>query len=203
MKNILFTFLLFSAFLSANAQDVFRGCGMEGDAKSEKVRELNDLKNRYNFPKAGDFDYSITLAAILQPGYDVGRFSAYKAAQISGYVYDVKVGGVETCNCHEEDKEYRDTHIELVIGPDSSGATQRVIVEVTPRIREVMKDKGIDWSTEGLRNKIMHHWIKVQGWMLFDAEHERQAENTNPGNPKNWRASCWELHPVTNIEIVK
>lgn len=177
-------------------------CPPEGNAQTETVRQLNRLKNRSIFPLDKDFDTTISLEKILALGNDVDRWSSDKAVVITGYVADVKIGGVETCNCRAKDPEHRDTHIELVLNPMNFIDNQKMIVEVTPRIRKLMNDKGEDWSTRTLRDKILGRWIKVKGWMLFDFEHQSQAENTNPRNPKNWRATCWEIHPITFIEVV-
>jgi hypothetical protein len=45
-------------------------------------------------------------------------------------------------------------------------------------------------------------WVEITGWLLFDFEHVPEAENTNPGGAKNWRATCWEIHPVTSIRVL-
>jgi hypothetical protein len=37
---------------------------------------------------------------------------------------------------------------------------------------------------------------------MYDGEHQGQAEHTAPGRTGNWRATAWELHPVTAIELV-
>ena len=182
--------------------DTYRDCGLEGDARSERVKELDVLKNRYTFPDSTDFDNTVTLQSILAPGEDRQRFNYHKAVDITGYVFDVKVGGVETCNCHERNPAYRDTHIELVLSASSNDEKRCVIVEVTPRMREVMTAIGVDWSTDNLRNTIKGHVVRVKGWLLFDEEHIKQAENTDPDNSKDWRATCWEIHPVTSIEVV-
>lgn len=55
-----------------------------------------------------------------------------------------------------------------------------VIVEVTPKVRQQMKARGIDWTTDALKTKLERHWVKFTGWLLFDREHALQAENTNP-----------------------
>ena len=101
-----FLLLLLTGLFSCNTKpggdmDIYRNCPLEGDAKRENVRELNDLKNRYTFPDSNDFDHSVTLSTMLAPGEDRNRFSDHKAVDITGYVYDVKVGGDESCNCHE------------------------------------------------------------------------------------------------------
>lgn len=180
----------------------YYGCPVEGETRSVSLQSLNRLKNRSVFPEAKDFDSTITLEKILQPGDDHDRWSSYKAAEITGYVVDVKIGGVETCNCKAKDADHRDTHIELLLDPNDLSNNKKMIVEVTPRIRRLMSEKNEDWSTRRLRDKILGRWIQVKGWMLFDEEHSTQAENTNPGNPKNWRATCWEIHPVTSIEVI-
>jgi hypothetical protein len=43
--------------------ETFNGCGMEGDASSSAVRELNLLKNRYAAPEPQQIDPRVTLAA--------------------------------------------------------------------------------------------------------------------------------------------
>jgi len=180
----------------------YHRCGMEGDARSQAVRALNRLKNRYTAPTPEQINFKATLAAMLAPGNDIGRWRVAYGAELTGYVHDVKVGGVETVNCHARDPQYRDTHIELVLDPMNSGATRRVIVEVTPRWRAIMAGKGVDWSTRALRDKLLGRWVRVTGWMLFDAEHKDESENTAPGRARNWRATAWEVHPVTAIEVV-
>ncbi|HTB07209.1 MAG TPA: hypothetical protein VK806_09675 [Bacteroidia bacterium] len=187
---------------SGGDMNMYHDCGMEGDAKRYDVRALNKLKNRYDFPDSAAIDHTITLESILAPGNDRDRFSPSKAVEITGYVFDVKMGGDESCNCHARAVDERDTHIELVLTPDATEEKQRVIVEVTPRMREIMSKKGIDWSTDNLRRTIKGHQVKVTGWLLFDEEHSKQAENTEPDNDKDWRATCWEIHPITKIEIL-
>jgi hypothetical protein len=187
----------------AASLDTYNGCPMEGNAQSAGVRALNRFKNRYTAPNPDQINPAITLAAIVAPGNDIGRWKVKAGATITGYVMDVKPGGIETVNCHAKDWAYRDTHIELVLDPMASTATKRVIVEVTPRWRDIMSGNSVDWSTQALRDKFLGRWVKVTGWMLFDVEHGSEAENTAPGRPRNWRATAWEVHPVTAIEVVQ
>jgi len=80
---------------------------------------------------------------MLVPGNDRDRRSDTSGGDIVGYVWDVKVGGIETCNCGATDPARRDTHIELVVDPSNTAATDRVIVEVTPRWRQKMAAQGV------------------------------------------------------------
>jgi hypothetical protein len=181
--------------ITLNGQD----CGPDGTATSEAGKALNRLKNRYQLPGADSIDPEVSVAALLAPGNDISRFDAKKAARIQALVVNVLAGGDrETCNCGASAVNERDTHIELALTEDAP-ATQRVIVEVTPRIRKL---KGEGWTTPALKNKIKGKWVEVTGWLMFDSMHIDAAENTNPGGEHNWRATCWEVHPVTDIKVL-
>ena len=187
---------------SGNDVAVLAACPIEGDAKNPRVRALNLLKRRMTAPVAADMDSKVTLAAMIAPGEDTSRFDTTKGATIEGYVADVKVGGVESVNCHTHDPKYRDTHIELTLDPMHDAESKHVIVEVTPQWREEMAKSNVDWSTPGLRRQLLGRWVKVTGWLLFDEEHANAAENTDPGGARNWRATAWEIHPITSIQVL-
>jgi hypothetical protein len=206
VKRALILLPLYFLLLGASPQappsnmDDFDGCGMEGSATPARVKALNRLKNRYTAPQANEINHSISLSAILAPGNDTTRWSSTSGAEITGYVFDVKPGGGETCNCGKTDPVHTDAHIEMVLSPTDSAATRRVVVEVTPRMRAIMAASGTNWSTTTLRKQFLHKRVKVRGWMTFDAQHSNAAENTNPGSANNWRATAWEIHPVTSLE---
>lgn len=176
-------------------------CALVGDTKNARVQALNLRKNRTTTPKPADFDTAVTMVAFLKPGQDAGRFDTRMAAHITGYVTDVKVGGVESVNCHAKAAPDRDTHIELTLTPNNLDEGTHVIVEVTPRWRAVMAQRGEDWSTPALRRSLLGRWIAVEGWLLYDQEHEANATNTQRGRAKLWRATVWEVHPVTAIKV--
>lgn len=184
-----------------NNMDVFDGCGMEGTARSANLQKLNQLKNRYTPPQDSEINHSIALGAVLAPGDDRTRWSSSSGAEVTGYVLEVKPGGGETCNCGKTDAAHIDAHIELALQPTDTGK-QSMVVEVTPRMRAIMGNSGTDWSTRTLRTQLHGKWITVRGWMTFDSQHANAAENTNPGGASNWRATAWEIHPVTDIRVV-
>jgi hypothetical protein len=177
-------------------------CPLEGDAKSPDVKDLDRLKNRYHFPVSSDIDPTVTLTAMIAPGDDENRFDSKSAATITGFVLEVKEGGIETCNCHATKSSERDTHIYLTL-TDGAPKNQSVIVEVTPRTRILRQRAGHnDWTTDELKKNLQGNWAEISGWMMFDFEHVGEAENTNPGHANNYRATCWEIHPVTSIKLV-
>jgi hypothetical protein len=53
-----------------------------------------------------------------------------------------------------------------------------------------------------LRKTLLGRWVKFTGWMLFDIEHSDEAENTKPGRTRNWRGTAWEIHPITDIQVL-
>jgi len=219
---IVISLLCSNAFATTRKSTKKRPCDpLSGDAVAPVAKDLNKLKNRSQPPSFFNFDPTITIQTILAPGNDSNRFSPTKAATITGYVASVKVGGIETCNCHATDPAQRDTHIDLVADPKyavpnivkmKSGSRMiskdtnekyHMIIEVTPRVRNAQQAKGIDWSTATLKKQLTHHWVRFSGWMLFDLEHVPQAENTNPGGKSNWRATCTEIHPVFGMTVVR
>jgi hypothetical protein len=203
MRPRLASYLFGVAFLMACTREdgAFPGCPAAGEGRTSRVRALNRLKNRVTVPVARDIDSVATLSALLAPGDDRDRWNERRAAIVVGYVRDVEVGGVESVNCLARTPDHRDTHIELVPGPEDGGQLP-LIVEVTPAWRRIAASRGSNWSTDSLRSLLLGRRVRVTGWLLFDMEHRRQAENTAPGRVGNWRATAWELHPVTEVEVI-
>ena len=189
---------VFAPHIGADAKlDTFHGCTLSGRATNNVQTRLNPLKNRHAFPKAEEV-LELTLDKLLNSkkmDLDDG-----KAAQIEGFITRVKKGGVESCNCGTTDPVYMDTHI-YVNKTAIFDAKTAVIVEVTPRLREEMRDTA-DWSTDTLIKLLPEGTkAKITGWLFYDEEHENAAANIDRTRLHNWRGTCWELHPVTSIEV--
>src|SRR5690242_3239395 len=169
-------------------------CPNAGIALTTRARNLHRLKNRTSIPTATDFDSTITLDALLQPGDDTNRWSNNRAGRLQGEVIDVAYARPEATNCFNPCR--RDIHIVLAT---HKGATKReqVIVEVTPNFQRT------DWSEETLHAQLVGHWCEFEGWMYFDAGHAEESENISPGKLDNWRATVWEIHPVTKIAVLR
>jgi hypothetical protein len=171
----------------------------QGIALSADARAFNRLKNRAEPPRESDFDERVTLAGLLRPGEDRGRWSASSAAAVEGYVIAVREGGVESANGFSFLR--RDSHIEVGPRPDSP-PRERVILEVTPPLRDWAKSRGMDWSNAALARELTGRLCRFEGWLLFDSNHAEESENIRPGAPSNWRATAWEIHPVTLIKVL-
>ena len=177
-------------------------CPPEGTAPSAWGRAFNLLKNRATAPSAARIDRAVTLAAMVAPGRDRRRFSTARGASIEGFVDTVYIGGVESANCEATNPAARDTHIEMSLDAERSRPDQRVIVEVTPRWRRRVLAQGKDWSTRGLAAALIGRRIRVTGWMLFDFDHASESLNTMRPGEHVWRATAWEIHPITDLEVL-
>lgn len=176
--------LLATLILCLQSLNTINGCGLDGSAPPGSTKALdNRLKNRYTIP---DSYTSIEFNKLL-----TGKrkdYSSDNAATVIGYVLRVKSGGPESCNCESDDEKYKDTHLVLV-NSLKDPLSKSIIVEVTPRMRV----QNPSWTYTLLRKNYLHKKVIVSGWLYFDKEHIGAT----------WRGTCWELHPVTKIELFK
>ena len=173
-------------------------CPASGIAFTEPRRALHRLKNRTEIPQTSDFDDRVTLTSLLQSGDDSDRWSAKRAARIEGYVISVFSARTELANCYWG----CDTHIHIATWPKLSPREQ-VVLETTPRIEAWAKSQGWSWSAATLKQQLTGRQVRFEGWLLFDSGHSMESENTAPGVAHNWRATAWEFHPVTKIEVIR
>jgi hypothetical protein len=211
MKRIVLSIsisLIFFILLAppGHSQSSFDGCKAEGLGKKTKTHptgklsqrfiDLNLDKNRDDAPKRSELDGSITLEKILDPRNDA-KFENSQGATITGFVpYVVPGEAQESCNCSR--KDIRDIHI-YVVSDEKYKDDKRhwMIVEISPRWQ---KKLGKDLKT--VRAEIQGEWVTFTGWMFYDAQHTGNAVNTNPRGKALWRATAWEIHPVTSYKVV-
>lgn len=175
-------------------------CPMEGFAKRSNDQALNKLKNRTTLPQTKDFDSTFNWTELSKFEEDSRKFDIKKAAILRGYVLRVRMSAKETCNCNSENPEFRDTHIILTPSKEQKGVLNQVIVEVTPRMRFLMKQQGIDWSQAALK-KLQGRTIEVQGWLFYDFKHGDQSAKIRQKTKGVTRSTAWEIHPVTKLNL--
>jgi hypothetical protein len=188
----------------------YRGCRACGKARrtrgnpngtiSSKTKWLNVHKNRDE--KAVNVEV-LTVQEIRDPANN-GKFQQSMAVEVTGYVAGFDDGGYrESCNCGRADLQ--DIHINVVAKPDEANNPRRyLVVEITPRWQEKF---GLNAGNyEAMRNalelELKNKWVTFQGWMLYDHIHADESESTAPGNSGNWRATPWEVHPVTSYKVL-
>jgi hypothetical protein len=183
--------------------DTFNNCPPEGDATSDAKAESNKLKNRWRIPR--QFNNSVTLAKMLEPGDDDTRFDSHDPVKVRGFVASVKKSATgESCNCKATDNANTDTHIALGLNSSANATAEEnlVIVEVTPRTRFEASLNGLDWSHSNLGH-LKGTCVEIEGYLFYDADHKGESRNDAQGEGTNiWRATLWEVHPITSIESI-
>ena len=177
-----------------------RHCPSSGLALSTTRRNVHRLKNRTSLPQASDFDPQLTLANALQPGRDENRWSQTRAARVEGYVVSIGRAGIELANCYSPCR--RDIHINLALRPDAP-PTEQMVLEVTPYFERLGSAQGVDWSEEKLKETLLGRWCRFEGWIFFDQAHAKESTNTFEAGNEIWRATAWEVHPITRIEVIR
>ena len=197
--------LLMVGQLLAYAQSTFKNCKAEGRAAktkknpkgtvSAKNKAQNLLKNRDDGPKDSDIDGAVTLTELLKKSNDK-KFQPTQGVEVMGYVVSVSPGGTaESCNCAR--KDLQDIHIDVVLKKsDAANKRKHFIVEITPRFQATLG------NLKAVRSQLKGQWVKFTGWLFYDSIHADAAENTAPHHNGNWRATVWEVHPVSKFEIV-
>jgi len=198
---ILFAFLLLYP-VTTYSQTPFDGCAPEGKRKKTatnktgkvpaKEAAMNRMKNRDDI--TGTIDHSITIQALMAAKEETD-IDPERPIEITGYVADVIPGTPrETCNCARDD--IADIHIDVVAKKaDRNNKLKYVIVEISPRFEEELGD------VVSVKAKITNKWVKFTGWPTYDYKHRSNARNIKKtGNI--WRATAWEVHPVTRFKVV-
>ncbi|HSP63723.1 MAG TPA: hypothetical protein VLQ90_12120 [Pyrinomonadaceae bacterium] len=158
---------------------------------------------------------TITVEAMRDPANNTGKFTPNKQVSITGLVASVDPGGMpETCNCKRPD--LRDVHINIVADPSEVGDQSKyVVVEFTPRWEKKFhfNDSNYEVMRKAVEDQIKGKRVKFDGWMLYDFIHANASQSTSPNQPVcpndgqqhpncNWRATPWEVHPVTAYTVV-
>lgn len=202
MKKLLVA--LFLAFLPL-AGAMAAPCPPEGDG-GDTI--LNLLKNRSVAPASyREMDVEQFLADFTPdlhtPKYR-NRFSwahnryvekrEEQGIALVGYLVGAKQSGPESCNCHDPTR--RDFHVWIGPEPPRTRAEAKamrarsVVVEPTPAGQEAHPN----WRLRILRRLAADGArVRISGPAMYDPEHPDQLGKT--------RATLWEVHPVTRIEV--
>ena len=180
----------------------FDGCPTQGSGGGDP--DLNMQKNRSATASGGS---PITVAQMdklptvpssdgntradwPEDLYDAIAVQEQRAVVLTGYILHAKAEGKESCNC--ELTAARDHDVHVYVGDDAGDTTaQSAIVEVTPRWRAVHST----WTAQNLQQLATNGIeVRITGWLLYDQEHWAMIK-------QGQRATLWEIHPVTKIEV--
>lgn len=174
--------------LVENGQEV---CGPSGDATNQQAQVLNQNKNRTDTPDPASY---VTIDWNSLKTLDKNRVSDFQGAPVvvQGFLsHKINVensGKGESTNCHLTGDNEVDWHMYLTNSP-AQQISQAIIVETTPRTRP-----SHSWTVDGLTPVVDSNTpVRISGWLLYDVEHVSVIGTQ--------RATVWEVHPVTKIEI--
>ena len=180
------------------------GCGKDADSA------LNQAKNRPDIPSAAAVKHK-TIAStrlIAQPtrwntGQDRSSIRTPgkegTPVELTGFLIRIKPGSAESCNCELTRRVDTDVHLVLTKETDDAEETS-VTAEITPRIRT---NGHPDWLFKNV-NDLEGDFIRVTGWLMLDTKHIRQSHllpTETRFNKGLKRATNWEVHPVTKLEV--
>jgi hypothetical protein len=185
------------------------GCGELGDGR------LNTAKNQTSAPSSPVAMTLDEIRALHQPLHwntGANRSSIQGAGKegtgvvVKGFLLKVKAEGKESCNCGLGRRIDTDVHLAVVSKlPDSETETAidnseltSITAEITPRVR----GENEKWLFKNV-NDLEGFYVRLTGLLMLDTKHIPQShllphERTNHGLK---RATNWEIHPVTKIEI--
>ena len=138
------------------------------------------------------------------------------AVTVEGYFEIVKPqsgGSGESPNCHGSAELDTDWHIALVASPNEI-EEQAVVVEPTPRTKRqnsgwtpaVAEALAVRHSPSDTRHEADAARVRVTGFLMLDPVHPAHIRgNCKSGcaTKKFFRATLWEIHPVTKIEVLR
>ena len=174
--------------LVENGQEV---CGPSGDATDQQRQVLNQNKNRTDTPDAASY---VTIDWDSLKTLPKNRVNDFQGAPVvvQGFLsHKINVensGSGESTNCHLTSDNEVDWHMYLTKS-HAQQISQAIIVETTPRTRP-----SHSWTVDGLTPVVDANTpVRISGWLMYDFEHV--------GVIGSQRATVWEVHPVTKIEI--
>jgi hypothetical protein len=166
-------------------------CAAVGNSSDPKMIKLNSQKNRIDIPEATAYIPVDWEALKGLPSTSPNDLQG-APVMVSGYlshrinVEDKAPGESTNCNLVNEDEV--DWHIYLTSSPNQA-ISQAIIVETTPRTRPLHTwDRSV---LDGLVNT--NNQVRISGWLIYDLQHV--------GEIGTQRATVWEVHPVTRIEV--
>ena len=171
--------ILLSVSIIGNRQK----CPPQGDDAKEVKDNL--LKNRQWFPskdKAKGYPFELMLKDGIK---DTG------AVYVEAYITSAKISGLESCECHIDDNDFKDYHIFIAKLRGDIDGTHNQVVEVSRYARALNPSITYKYVRSLIGKK-----VRIYGYTFIDEEHKNVI-----GSKNQWRAGLQEIHPVFYIDI--
>jgi hypothetical protein len=169
---------------------------------------------------------TLTSTNHAQHATDLAQQGEGQIVTLIGTVFYTLHGGSETCNCQlSGDESVVDFHIGVGFGPFPLSATvlsqlqagseysrilspadqhvldqPSVVAEMTPYYREQFHPAWTLAKVQGVTGR----QVKITGQLMIDNVHHIPKDDcglADANTSKCWRASTWEVHPVTSFQV--
>ena len=163
-------------------------------------RYLTEQKNRTDIPAHYEpltFAEFLALPAVPEryapPDWETVRTQTQRGISLEGYIAEV-IQATDGAT-YGRPPEQGDLHVHLrATRQPKCGAAgsrnQQIVTEVTPPFQPPTSG----WSYEALLDLCQRQVrVRIAGWLLHDYQHIKDVGNG--------RATVWEIHPVTEIEV--
>jgi len=190
---------LLSALLLVCSFVYGQDCPPEGDATTNAKKELNKKKNMGVEISDDQEAEELPLRNLLpsrkrKNDKNLWREGAYVV--MDGYLVDFEEQGPESCNCKEALKSQKTGDVHMFLGLVPGAAKKNcLVIEITP----TFKEKSPDYEDFLIKKSR----IRVWGYLFYDFPHEKDAFTTCNACTHIWRKTPWEVHPITDIEVLE
>jgi len=171
-------------------------CPKYGSATHKKEQDLNRQKNKSSrVPRfaAGKLPLRQIITSTKEDDDDKYWPGSYIFTE--GYLVAFEEQGPESSNCKESTKTDKNGDVHMFIGLVPNAVKRNcMIVEVTPSFKQL--HPNYDFST------MKKQKVRVYGYLMYDFEHTGNSVNYCKSCRLVWRKTCWEIHPVTKIELL-
>jgi len=188
-------YFLIAVLLLSNNLLFAQPCPKSGNSTTPEKKRLNVLKNAGVNVSTSATPETLPLKNLITSKKRKDRNLYADGAYVitEGYLISFEEEGPEACNCGKAKASLKNGDVHMYLGLKKNAAKiDCIVVEITP----AFKKKHLDYETM-LGKNIK---VSITGYLLYDFIHEPQAINTCSSCAGAWRRTCWEIHPVTDIE---
>ncbi len=173
---------------------------LRAPARPTQRAYLVEQKNRVGIPIhyepltfAGFLALPALPAAYSDSDWEVVQAETRRAVSLEGYIAEVIHARDGATYGRPPDEGDFHVHLREAREPQCAPESPRdrqVVTEVTPHFQP----PKTGWSHEALLDLCRRQVrVRISGWLLHDFQHVQDVGD--------WRASAWEIHPVTQIEM--
>jgi hypothetical protein len=196
--------------------DTHTSCAAEGKGTPGHTDpETNSWKNRDDEP-ASYHDVAWDAIMALEVPRDSTKYRANWSStdkatlakyegipvRVVAYLSGAKKESGESANCGDTAAGHVDWHLYMTKAPKRP-KTDAIVIESTPRVR--FNPKHASWTYSGFAALAKStDSVRVSGWLMFDPAHWDQMYRYDPHNAtktNKYRATLWEIHPITDLEV--